>query len=92
MSLENYREEQALMRAHVEAREFELTKEEQNAINALKRLAKRWPKSLWLFYGDGTLCVMRRHEDGSRAETRSGGVDQDYVVDEIDIPGDGGGW
>jgi len=36
------------------------TKKEKNAINTLKRLAKRWPESLWLF-ADGAMdpdCIL----------------------------------
>jgi len=68
-----------------------LNSEERRAIVTLVRLAKEWPKTLWLFYGDGTLHVMRCDENGDRA-FRGEGVDQDYIVTDIDIPGDGGGW
>jgi len=71
--------------------DFDLTKEEKNAIATLKRLAKRWPKSLWLF-ANRELTVLRRNEDGEQAMTPSGRVDQDYVVETIDLPADGGGW
>ena len=40
------------------------TPEEQRAIATLKRLAKRWPKSLWLFSASGTLTVMRAGPHG----------------------------
>lgn len=77
-----------------------LTKEERNAIASLKRLAKRWPKSLWLFSASGTLNVMKCDEAGEqvmRPEYRGcagggGGVDSDYRVDTIEIPNDGGDW
>jgi len=39
--------------------EHKLTREEDLAIKALRRLAKRWPKTLSLFSCSGTLCVMR---------------------------------
>lgn len=77
-----------------------LTREEENAITTLKRLAKRWPKSLWLFSTDGALLVMRKGEDGLSAHTEiifsgtgpspGGGLDRDYVVTAIDIENDGG--
>jgi len=38
---------------------MDLTKEEKNAIAALKRLAKRWPNTLWLFADGGSVNVMR---------------------------------
>jgi len=36
----------------------DLTRDEENAINALKRLAKRWPQTLHLFSWSGSLVVM----------------------------------
>jgi len=65
---------------------------EEQAIKALKRLAKRWPKSLWLYSASGTLCVMRCDENGECVHTSRGGVDSDYIVDYINIPNDGGDW
>lgn len=77
-----------------------LTREEENAITTLKRLAKRWPKSLWLLSTDGTLLVMRKDDDGLSAHTEiissgtgpslGGGLDRDYIVTAIDIENDGG--
>ena len=72
--------------------EFDLTKEERNAITMLKRLAKRWPDTLWLWAGNGLLSVMRKGPDGKHAKTGSDCVDPDYEVDAIDIENDGGGW
>jgi hypothetical protein len=72
--------------------EIELTKEEQNAINTLHRLAKRWPKSLWLFSCDGNLTVMRKTTEGVRAEKRDGYMDPDFAVDRVAIECDGGEW
>jgi hypothetical protein len=77
--------------------EVELTAQEKAAIGALKALARKWPKSLWLFSGSGSLCVMRAGEDGSPVHTgtgASGGLDPDYVVETIGdrIPNDGGDW
>jgi hypothetical protein len=74
----------------------DLTPEEKHAIAALKRLAKRWPKSLWLYSASGTLNVMRCEPDGVqhfRPCGRSEGVDPDYIVATVDgIPNDGGDW
>ena len=71
----------------------EITEEERKAIASLKRLAKKWPDSLWLFSASGTLCVMKYDEDGRRAVTSVGGVDQNYCVDTVDgITNDGGDW
>lgn len=70
------------------------TLEEKRAIDALKRLEKHWPKSLWLYSASGTLCVMRRDDQGNQAMLPGvgGGVDKAYKVDEIAIPNDGGDW
>ena len=73
-----------------------LTPKEKNAIRTLERLAKRWPKRLWIFAADGRLRVMVCRESGERAYTPSdkgdGGVDPDHTVAVIDIPSDGGDW
>lgn len=69
-----------------------MTSEEQRAVASLRRLASRWPRSLWLFSADGTLYVMRVGEDGRPVFTASGTYDDEYVVAVIDIPNDGGGW
>lgn len=68
------------------------TPEERSAINSLKRVAKKWPKSLWLFSANGSLHVMRCGSDGTRVVTKDGGVDPDYSVGTIKIPNDGGEW
>jgi hypothetical protein len=71
----------------------QLTVKESQAIERLKRLAKKWPSTLWLFSASGTLCVMKKGADGNAAMTDSGGVDQDYLVDSIrGIDNDGGDW
>lgn len=76
--------------------DFELTKEEEAAISALKKLAKKWPKSLWLYSASGSLNVMRKTEDGKFA-FRGGrfgeGFDSEYVIETITgIDNDGGDW
>jgi hypothetical protein len=76
------------MREHVEP-----TAEEARAIASLKRLARKWPRSLWLFSASGTLCVMRRGEDGEHAITDQEGIDSAYLIDVIQgIDNDGGDW
>ena len=72
--------------------DLDATPEERKAINALKRLAKKWPKSLWLFSASGSLCVMRTDENGEHAHIAGGGADAHYVLETIDIPNDGGDW
>lgn len=81
-------------------RMLELTPEEVNAIRTLRRAAKRlmkvWPKSLWLYVGDGSLNVMKQNELGEEAVDQFGGVDPTFVVDSYRKsefpPIDGGGW
>jgi len=71
----------------------DLTKQETNAIAALRMLAGRWPRTMWLFSASGTLYVMRCGENGEHVMTRGGGVDPDYIVTHImDIDNDGGDW
>ena len=69
---------------------IDLTKEEEKAIKSLERLSKRWPETLWLFSGSGSLLVMKYGDDGHPVMTASGAVDQDYIVGTIEIPNDGG--
>lgn len=76
-----------------------LTKPEQLAITSLHRLAKHWPKSLWLYSAGGSLCVMKK-ADGHRAiipgtagaNSPGGGMDPEFVVGTADIENDGGDW
>jgi len=49
--------------------EITLTKAEEAAIRTLKRLATKWPDTLWLYAASGTLTVMRKNEDGEQAMT-----------------------
>ncbi len=74
-----------------------LTAEEKQAIAALQRLAKSWPKSLWLFSAAGTLNVMKTNEAGERARKMehwggqpAEGLDPDYIVASVAISNDGG--
>jgi len=76
-----------------------LTKDEEKAVKALKRLATKWPKSLWLFSASGTLTVMKKNNDGEKAivpgragRNGEGAFDPDYIVDSIKIENDGGDW
>ena len=78
---------------------IEATATELKWINDFKKLAKRCPKSLWLFSGSGTLWVMKLGENGKRVMTpgtggigSGGGVDPNYGIDTIKIPNDGGDW
>ena len=71
---------------------IETTKEEEKAINALKRVAKNWPESLWLFSASGTLHVMKSGENNEQVHVSGVGVDPDYVITSIDIQNDGGDW
>lgn len=64
---------------------------EARAIRSLRALAKRWPKSLWLFTNGQSLCVMQK-KDGRRVVTKTGGMDADYSLASINIESDGGDW
>lgn len=70
-----------------------LTNDEIKTIASFKRLAKRWPKTLWVFGGGegGPLAILKLNEKGERVY-RSSCVDQNFIVDYVDIPHDGGGW
>lgn len=72
----------------------DLTSDERKAVSTLKRLAKRWPKSLWLFSASGDLHVMKCGPDGERVRNPHipDAVDPDHVVETIKIPNDGGDW
>ena len=69
---------------------LEPTSEEAKAIRALKRVAKIWPASLWLYSASGTLTVMRKEKDW--AEREGCKADPSMAVDTIDIENDGGDW
>jgi hypothetical protein len=68
-----------------------LTPEEERAIASLKRLSKKWPRSLTLASMDGSLHVIRTGDeafsDGDGAERQDG-----IIADIHGIPNTGGGW
>lgn len=70
----------------------DLTPEERRAIAALHRLAKTWPRTLWLYSASGSLHVMRAAPDGRHLMKNRDGVDPRAVVATIKIPNDGGDW
>jgi hypothetical protein len=77
----------------VEETKPRLTVEEAAVVDAIKALALRWPKSLWLLSCDGELYVMRKDANGNRSPLQFDGVfDPRYVVDHIDIENRGGSW
>lgn len=56
----------------------ELSVDEQNAIAALKRLAKKWPASLGVLSWSGTLVVTKKTLDGRLATVATvNGIDND---------------
>ena len=74
-----------------------LTAEEKRAIASLKRLAKRWPKSLWLFSNGVSLNVMKTNRKGDQVFGAPSGdrnaVDPRYKVAVLSgIQSDGGDW
>jgi len=70
----------------------DLTPAETKAIAALQRLAKTWPKSLWLFANGSIGLSVCKKKNGQRATTPTGGMDQEYVVATVKIENDGGDW
>lgn len=71
---------------------IELTKAEKTAIAELKRVAKVWPKSLWLWSANGSLCIMKCDKNNNPIYNKYGAVDSDHIVDKINIYNDGGDW
>lgn len=72
-----------------------LSEKEEKAIESLMDLAKRWPKTLWLYSASGSLCVMKKNDKGEIAmiqQPGSEGVDPAYHVATIRIENDGGDW
>ena len=69
----------------------ELTPEEEKAIRALRRLAKIWPDTLWLFSASGNLEVMKKNADYEKVHAGDG-YDPDFIVETINIENDGGDW
>lgn len=67
--------------------EVKLTKKEEQTIDELRRLAKKWPDGLWLFSASGTLHVMK-----GTITAEFGSYSQENSVCTIDIPNDGGDW
>lgn len=59
----------------------ELTLEEKSAIKALESLAKRWPKTLWLYSYLGELHVMKATPDGQAVRVE--------LIEGIDNEGEG---
>ncbi len=75
-----------------------VTVEEKRAIATLKRLAKRWPKTLWLASMNSSLHVMATGPTGEReyhpvtTDGSGGGLNAAYSLTTVDIPNDGGDW
>lgn len=60
---------------------MDLTEEEKRTVATLKRLAKKWPKSLHLFSWSGSLHVMKPGDGRSHSESS---------ITIINIPNSGG--
>jgi len=68
----------------------EPTDDEIKAVAALRRVAKRWPRSLTLLSMAGSLCVVYTDE---ASLDREGDRSPDMVMWYVDgIPNDGGDW
>lgn len=73
--------------------DIELSPEEEKAIRSLRRLAKTWPKTLWIFCnGMSDISVLKVGDDGQRVMTASGSIDQGRIVGDARIPNEGGDW
>jgi hypothetical protein len=59
---------------------MEVSKEEQNAINTLTRLEKRWPETLWIFATGNGLHVLKCGERGEHIVDNCGVPDLGYEV------------
>lgn len=71
--------------------DFNLNDDEIRAIEALRKLEKIWPDSLWVFVGND-ISVMRYDSKGKRAVLENDCMNMDYCVETIDgIDCDGGG-
>ena len=71
--------------------EIELTEAEEKAIASLRRLAKRWPKSLTLASMGGSLVVVRTNDE--RFDSSSTLERAEAELAEIrGIPNTGGDW
>lgn len=67
----------------------DLTPDEQNAVNTLNRLAKRWPKTIKLFSWSGTLVIFDADDTLSRpGDTELAVINRGIISDGGD-PGDG---
>lgn len=73
--------------------EIELTKDEVLAIRALKRVAARWPETLWIFCDGNSMKVCKKNAEGRQAFVPRSGApayDHSYIVGEVMIESDGG--
>lgn len=70
----------------------ETTGDEQRAIEALERLARRWPRTLTLLSYDGSLSVVHTADRDTITDGNSPRR-EDLIIANIDgIPNDGGAW
>lgn len=50
-----------------------LNDKERKTIASIRRLALKWPKSLWLFSANGELQIMKKDKNEERAMLSNGG-------------------
>lgn len=71
------------------------TKAELKWIEDFKKLAKRCPKSIWIYANGYDLNIMK-YPEGSRDRMMNkrdgGGVDPDNIIGRVEIANDGGDW
>jgi hypothetical protein len=71
--------------------EVRLNAKEKAAIAALRRLESKWPDTLMIYAGTGSISVVKLREDGSVPMSGDGYLDPKSVVETITgIPNDGG--
>lgn len=70
------------------------TKAELKWIEDFKKLAKRCPKSLWIYANGYDLNIMKYPEgsNGFMSKRDGSAVDPDNVIGRVEIANDGGDW
>jgi hypothetical protein len=64
--------------------DLELSQAELMAIRALKKVARTFPPTLWIFTtGSGDTYIMRKKAHGEIAFKDDGYPDRDYIVDNL---------
>jgi hypothetical protein len=59
---------------------LELTHDESKAIRKLQKVARTFPKSLFIFVGNGSFHILKNNDDGSPPYNSNGGVESKNIV------------